>query len=727
MNGMTHKQAIKLIHRRQDGLLRGDQEALLDEHLHSCDSCRAYSDEMILLSSNLKREFKAHWDGDAGPSQNMTGNVLTKAKGIPAAKQISFNFRLLSGTIVLILLALAINFVISSLQNASLAQNSRTPASTSTTNLMVDPQICKPPQGESVPSELYGLDVIQNTSYTNGDFTYDFWLYCDPALNPDDPEHLSAIAGLGIYSSWHYTGPQVDGPVRYHYAFEPDQPFGESGSDGPLYKASAAAKFGIDLSKTQIREHIQQGSPIQFSTIVNTSLGQDGAVLSFVLEPAEQGYKISNVKAEKLTDSNEGLIAFTAIDKTGNTDIFTSYPDGSGLTNLTNNPATESNLAWSPDGTRLAFVSDLYGKENIHIINADGSNLTTLTDAPGSYAGLLWSPDGQKIAFSNERTGNADILVMDADGGNLTRLTDNPGPDRYFYWSPDGKRIIYDAGEKDNDQKGQLVLIDEDGSHKTILTEPGSYIFLGWSPDSQNIVYLKQNLETGNAADSMVAVSNTDGTGYHEWNFIVDRILWEDDQHFIGDGWNGRSERPDWAWVLNRFSTNGDPPVEIASHSSRIVEILRDTHVVGGGSTLAWYTSDGSPTPFTSWNSSEVCRGTGDQFMPSNWTSTAPDESKALIVIPCQSGEAWFYVNPLDGSPVRKLTDFSLDDARGGGPMWIWSPDGKYGIMLASSPGGGQGSDLYLFDVEQMLKDPSLRPIRFASGEGINAAWQPVP
>ena len=169
--------------------------------------------------------------------------------------------------------------------------------------------------------------------------------------------------------------------------------------------------------------------------------------------------------------------------------------------------------------------------------------------------------------------------------------------------------------------------------------------------------------------------------------------------------------------------------MEIASHGSRIVEILKDTHVVGAGSILAWYSSDGSLTPFTSWDSAEVCRGVGDQFIPSDGISTAPDESKALIVIPCQSGKTWFYVNPLDGSPIRKLTEFSLDGVKGGGPVWSWSPNGKYGIMTISSPDNDQETDLYLFDIKQMLKDPSVQPIRLTSDNAIkyDVVWQPVP
>jgi Tol biopolymer transport system component len=376
----------------------------------------------------------------------------------------------------------------------------------------------------------------------------------------------------------------------------------------------------------------------------------------------------------------------------------------------------------------FAFTSGQSGNQEIYTMHADGSQLTNLTNNPAEDYGSLWSPDGQKILFTSERTGNRDTFLMDADGSHVTQLTDNPGTEYLDAWSPDGTKIIYETAEKDINKDAQLIVMDADGGHKTAVTESGSYLFLGWSPDSRKIVYLKQNTETGNPQDDLVGVVNTDGTDRHEWNSIVDRIKWEDDQHFVGDGWNGQGESPDWAWILHRFSTNGDPPVEIASHNSRIVEITRDTHVVAGAATLAWYRSDGSPTPFTSWSSADVCRGSGDRFIPSNWTSTALDESKALIVIPCQSGKTWFYVNPMDGSQIRKLTDFSLDGVNGG-PEWSWSPDGKYGIMTISDPNGEQGAEFYLFDIEQMLNDSSVQPVQLTSDKAMKygVVWQPVP
>ena len=71
-------------------------------------------------------------------------------------------------------------------------------------------------------------------------------------------------------------------------------------------------------------------------------------------------------------------------------------------------------------------------------MDADGSNQTRLTNNPASDAQPAWSPDGTKIAFNSDRDGNFEVYVMDADGSNQTRLTNNPADDGGPAWSPDG-------------------------------------------------------------------------------------------------------------------------------------------------------------------------------------------------------------------------------------------------------------------------------------------------
>lgn len=136
--------------------------------------------------------------------------------------------------------------------------------------------------------------------------------------------------------------------------------------------------------------------------------------------------------------------------------------------------------AWSPDGTRLAFIARRGGQIQdplrfyLYVINADGSGKTRLTlDLPAFFfrvavlSGPTWSPDGTKIAFANYRDGNAEIYVIDAGGGNPQRLTTNSAADLFPCWSPDGTQIAFATNRDGN---FEIYAMNADGSHPTRLT-----------------------------------------------------------------------------------------------------------------------------------------------------------------------------------------------------------------------------------------------------------------
>ena len=97
--------------------------------------------------------------------------------------------------------------------------------------------------------------------------------------------------------------------------------------------------------------------------------------------------------------------------------------------------------------TKIAFTST-HGGEEIYVMDGDGSNQRRVTTHPARDRLPTWSPDGKKIAFvSNRNNANKDhqqIWVIDADGKNPIRLTDGL-VDTYPDWSPDGTKIVYDA------------------------------------------------------------------------------------------------------------------------------------------------------------------------------------------------------------------------------------------------------------------------------------------
>ena len=178
-------------------------------------------------------------------------------------------------------------------------------------------------------------------------------------------------------------------------------------------------------------------------------------------------------------------------------DIFVMDADGGNQERLTDKSVSDSHPTWSPDRTKIAFVSNRdRGFHQIYIMDASGKGAIKLTDGPRGKGDLDWSPDGRKIAFTSwegqERWKweNPRISVMDADGNNAFKLTDGQDPS----WSPDGRRIAFASGR---DWKDQIFVIGADGNGRDRVTRDAAIKGTpAWSPDGKRIAYMALNDKT---------------------------------------------------------------------------------------------------------------------------------------------------------------------------------------------------------------------------------------
>ena len=183
-----------------------------------------------------------------------------------------------------------------------------------------------------------------------------------------------------------------------------------------------------------------------------------------------------------------GLPQLAFVAGTGRTqEIHISNADQTGDRAITANVFADTDPAWSPDGTRLAFTSDRDGDREIYVIDVNGSNSVRLTNSPASddYR-PAWAPDGGRIAFVSTRFGAADIFVMNADGSNVVRLTSHLASDRDPAWSPDGRSIAFTS---QRDGVPEVYVMTADGATVTRLTTGGGQ-HPAWSPDGTTIAYV---------------------------------------------------------------------------------------------------------------------------------------------------------------------------------------------------------------------------------------------
>lgn len=185
--------------------------------------------------------------------------------------------------------------------------------------------------------------------------------------------------------------------------------------------------------------------------------------------------------------SPDGSTIAFASKRSGTFDLYAMNADGSGTRRLTSTKDDDDQPTWSPDGERIAFTRGASGR--IFVMGADGSGARRLTGEEVEESEPAWSPDGRSLAYSKKAPGSSvrELWLVRPDGSQRRRLTKLGGVAQGPAWSPDGRRIVFSANV--GDDRFDIYTVGADGKDVRLVTSGEDSFEPSWSPDGTTIAF----------------------------------------------------------------------------------------------------------------------------------------------------------------------------------------------------------------------------------------------
>lgn len=206
--------------------------------------------------------------------------------------------------------------------------------------------------------------------------------------------------------------------------------------------------------------------------------------------------------------------------------------------------------SWSPDGTKVAYVSFEQRKPVIYVQDLVTGGRKVIVNEKGSNSAPSWSPDGSKLTVALSKDGHTQVYGVNADGSGLRRLSNSNGIDTEPQYSADGQTIYFTS---DRSGGPQIYKMSASGGNAQRVTFNGSYnISPRVSSDGKTLAWISQR----------------DGFSLYAMNLASGQEL------RLADGATEPSFSPNGKYIMYATKTGGRTSLAVVSVDGRVKQRL---------------------------------------------------------------------------------------------------------------------------------------------------------
>lgn len=236
-------------------------------------------------------------------------------------------------------------------------------------------------------------------------------------------------------------------------------------------------------------------------------------------------YRDTSPFETRLAWSPDGTRLIFISQEDANQEIYMLAVESGIVRNLTNHPANDYSPLWL-DNERVLFWSLRdNGFKRAYMMNVETNTLDPVTNAMVNNAdsGLTWSPDGTRYALISYRNGKPEIYVRDLEETESRRITDNDSFDYAPTWSPDGTQIAF-WSDRDNGQM-RIYIMDADGENvravTSIINGLSSFSWaVAWSADGEQLAFVADSGDV-----KTIYAINVDGSNLRQLRTISNSLF----------------------------------------------------------------------------------------------------------------------------------------------------------------------------------------------------------